>query len=130
MTVTAINAALAAGVQSLTLGYPVAWEGKTFTPPAGPWLAMHLLSADLDGAQSVDRAGGLLQIDISHPLNAGAPKLLADAGTITQHFQPGARFTAGGQAVRIRKRDISGIRREDNWLRISVTISYRAVIDR
>ena len=130
MSVTDINAALAGAVDALPLAYPVAWEGRDFTPPAGPWLAMFLLSADLDGAQTVDRAGGLLQIDINHPLNAGAPKLLADADVVARHFQPGARFAFAGQSVRIRKRDVSGIRRDENRLTITVTISYRAVIDR
>lgn len=130
MTLQSINAALAGAVDALPLAYPVAWEGRDFDPPAGPWLAMTLLSADLDGAQTVDRAGGILQIDIHHPLNAGAPKMLADADTVARHFWPGARFTFGDQAVRIRQRDVSGIRRDDNLLTITVTISYRAVLDR
>ena len=130
MTLQAINAALAGAVDALPLDYPVAWEGRDFTPPAGPWLAMHLLSADLEGAQTIDRTAGLLQIDIHHPLNAGAPKLLGDAHIVSAHFWPGARFSFGGQAVRIRRRDVSGIRRDDNRLTITVTISYRAVLDR
>lgn len=127
MSLKAINAALATAVQGCGLLYPVAWEGKTFTPPsAAPWLAVWLLPAYTDALQTIDKHGGLLQVDINHPLNAGAPKLLQDVDTLLRYFAAGKRFQTGSQAVTVRKREASRILQIDGWLRVSVSVSYRA----
>lgn len=127
MSLRDINGALSAAVQGCGLAYPVAWEGRTFSPPSNtPWLAVWLLPAYTDALQTVDKHGGLLQVDINHPLNAGAPKLLQDADMLLRHFASGKRFQSGAQAVTVRQRSASGIRQVDGWLRVSVSVTYRA----
>lgn len=127
MSLKAINGTLAAAVQGCGLAYPVAWEGKTFTPPANaPWLAVWLLPAFTDAMQTIDKHGGILQVDVNHPLNAGAPKLLQDVDTLLAWFASGKRFQTGSQAVTVRKREASRILQVDGWLRASVSVSYRA----
>lgn len=127
MSLKAINGTLAASVQGCGLAYPVAWEGKTFTPPSNaPWLAVWLLPAYTDSMQTVDKHGGILQIDINHPLNAGAPKLLQDVDTLLAHLKSGKRFLTGTQDVTVRKREATQIMQIDGWLRVSVSVSYRA----
>lgn len=127
MSLKAINGTLSTAVQGCGLAYPVAWEGKTFTPPSStPWLAVWLLPAYTDALQTIDKHGGILQIDVNHPLNAGAPKLLQDADTLLRYFASGKRFQTGSQAVTVRKREASRILQVDGWLRVSVSVSYRA----
>jgi hypothetical protein len=127
MSLKASNGALAAAVQGCGLAYPVAWEGKTFTPPANaPWLAVWLLPAFTDAMQTIDKHGGILQVDVSHPLNAGAPAVLADVDKLLRYFAAGKRFITGSQAVTVRKREASRILQIDGWLRVSVSVSYRA----
>lgn len=127
MSLKAINGALATAVQGCGLAYPVAWEGKTFTPPANaPWLAVWLLPAYTDALETIDKHGGILQVDISHPLNAGAPRVLEDVDKLLRYFASGKRFSTGDQAVTVRKREPSRILQIDGWLRASVSVSYRA----
>lgn len=127
MSLKAINAALATAVQGCGLLYPIAWEGKTFTPPsAAPWIAVWLLPAFTDAMQTIDKHGGILQVDVNHPLNAGAPAVMADVDKLLAYFKAGRRFITGSQAVTVRKREASRIQQIDGWLRASVSVSYRA----
>lgn len=127
MSLKAINGTLSLAVSAAGLAYPVAWEGKTFTPPSNaPWLAVWLLPAYTDALQTIDKHGGILQVDISHPLNAGAPRVLEDVDKLLRYFAAGKRFITGSQAVTVRKREASRILQLDGWLRASVSVSYRA----
>lgn len=127
MSLKAINGTLSLAVSAAGLLYPIAWEGKTFTPPSNaPWLAAWLLPAYTDALQTVDKHGGILQIDVNHPLNAGAPRVLEDVDKLLRYFASGKRFSTGDQAVTVRKREPSRILQIDGWLRASVSVSYRA----
>ena len=87
MSLKNINAALAVAVQGCGIAYPVAWEGKTFVKPAAaPWMAVWLMPAYQDALQTVDKHGGIMQIDINHPLNSGLPVMLADTDILAAYF--------------------------------------------
>lgn len=45
-----INAACVQAFQSVGLAYPVAYEGRDFTPPAGAWCAVTLLPVSAQAA--------------------------------------------------------------------------------
>lgn len=126
-----LNGALSAAVMSMVTsnftGYTVAYEGKTFTKPANAaWLAMFVLPATMDALQTTERLGGILQIDINHPLNAGSPALFGDADKVLEHFAPGKFFETAGQGFTVRKRELSPVMQVDGSLKLSVSISYRA----
>jgi hypothetical protein len=122
--VTAATAALGAGFTNKT-----AWEGKSFTPPAGKWASVFRLPASNDvaslGDGGEDEHVGVFQIDVSHPENTGTA-LLTDIEAVRAYFIAGRSFNYQGQCVHVRRCDVSAIRRVDGWLRVSASIYYDA----
>lgn len=112
------------------LPYPVKYEGKLFSPPVDhPWLEVKVIPSLNNPLQTVERVGGILQIDINHPLDVGSPKILEDADTVKARLKPHAYFEHNGQSFFVRKSEISQILTKGNYHVIHVSVSYRAVIN-
>lgn len=134
MSETRINAALVTAYRAAmpSLIDQTAYEGASFTPTTGTkWAALHNLRAGADvaslGVGGQDDHAGVLQIDINVPENTGTASLLNDADTLRAYFVAGRGFTYQSQSVRVRRSDVSPIRRVDGWLRVSVSVTYSAM---
>jgi len=130
MSEFAINAALVRAWQGAGIAYPTAFEGKDFTPPdASPWAAVFMLPASAApaalGIHSPIEHVGIFQVDINHPLNAGAPAMLKDADKVGGYFSPGASFEYEGMNVNIERCQRSSIRRSEGWLTVSLSVRWR-----
>lgn len=131
MSALKINAALVAAYRAILPTLPTAFEGVAFTPVTGSkWGRVTNLRAGDDvaslGVGGMDESTGVFQIDVSVPEGAGTAELLRDADTLRAYFVAGRAFTYQSQAVRVRRADVSPIRRVDGWLRISVSVTYSA----
>lgn len=113
-----------------SLAYPVAYEGRDFTPPDNaPWIALHTMpvsvrTAAIGIAAPLEHVG-LLQIDLNYPLNTGTGQPLADADTVAAYFSPGATFTHNGMRLLIESCDRSAILRDDVSETLYLTVKYR-----
>ena len=131
MSETRINAALVTAYGEALPGVPTAYEGASFTPTTGTkWAQLTNLRAGADvaslGVSGMDEHTGVFQIDINAPEDTGTGVLLADADTLRAYFVAGRSFTYQAQTVRVRRADVSAVRRVDGWLRVSVSITYSA----
>ena len=129
MSNSKIAAALATQLDTLNL--PTHWENSNFTPPAGQ---VYLSESLLQGltipigisAGSTDELGGIYQVLVYAPMDAGKGGGRDAADTVAGAFQRGARLTYDGFTVTIQSVSqaaafISG----DRWV-IPVSVSYRA----
>ena len=126
-----INAALVSAYRAVMPSLPTAFEGVAFTPATGTkWAALNNLRAGADvaslGVGGQDEHTGVLQIDVNVPEGTGTGELLADADTLRGYFIAGRSFTYQTQTVRVRRADVSQVRRVDGWLRVSVSVTYSA----
>jgi len=126
-----INAALVRAWQGAGLAYPTAYEGKSFTPEQGKsWAALYMLPAGTTpaaiGAQAPLEHVGILQIDLNHPLDTGAPVMLKAADAAAKVFMPGTSCEFEGTKVNIERCSRSSIRRSEGWLTLSLSIRYRS----
>lgn len=128
-----INAALVSAAKAALaplVGQAVAWEGRAFVPPvAGKWAQVSNLRASAEvaslGVGGQDAHFGVFQIDLSHPENSGTA-ILKDADAIRSQFVAGKRLEYQGQCVSIRRCDVSALRRVEGWIRVSLSVYYRA----
>lgn len=134
MSEVKINAALVTAYRAAmpSLVSSTAYEGMSFTPTVGQkWGQVTNLRAGADmaslGVGGQDESTGVFQIDVSVPENSGTATLLADADTLRAYFVAGRSFTYQSQSVRVRRADVSPIRRVDGWLRVSVSVTYSAI---
>lgn len=131
MSEFAINAALVRAWQGVGVAYPTAYEGKSFDPPSdAPWVALYQLPAGIAPAAIGIHAPlehvGILQIDLNHPLDSGAPVMLKDADSVAAVFSPGASFEFEGTKVNIERCSRSSIRRSEGWLTVSLSVRWRS----
>lgn len=131
MSEALINGALVTAYQAAGLGLSTAYEGKDFTPtPGTAWAAVFNLPAGTEvstlGAAGEDMHLGVFQVDVNVPENTGTAILLQHAQSLRAYFYAGRTVSYGGQNVRIRNAERGAIRREDGWLRVSVSIGYWA----
>ena len=134
MSETKINAALVTAYRAAmpALVDATAYEGASFTPTVGQkWAQLTNLRASADpvtlGTGGQDEHSGVFQIDVNVPEDTGTATLLADADTLRAYFVAGRSFTYQTQSVRVRRADVSPIRRVDGWLRVSVSVTYSAI---
>lgn len=135
MSALKINAALVTAYRAVMPSVPTAFEGVAFTPTTGQkWAQVTNLRAGDDvasiGVGGMDESTGVFQIDVNVPENTGTAVLLADADALRAYFVAGRLLTYQTQTVRVRRADVSPIRRVDGWLRISVSITYSAFTTR
>jgi hypothetical protein len=129
MTNSKIAAALATQLDTLDL--PTHWENSNFTPVAGQ---IYVSESLLQGATipigiatgSSDELGGIYQVLVYAPMDAGKGAGRTVADTVAGAFQRGARlvyddYTVTIQSVSQAAAFISG----DRWV-IPVSIAYRA----
>lgn len=131
MSLANINGALITAYQAAGLGLATAYEGRDYTPtPGTPWAACFHLRADSLpdslGTQGQDRHNGVFQIDLNVSQNIGTATLLANAQTLRAYFYAGRELTYSGQSVHVTSCSASNIRNVDGWLRLSVSVVYRA----
>lgn len=114
----------------------VAIEQREFTPPADAsmWYALSNLPGGRDprtlGQYGDDEYAGVFQIDVSGQQGQGVRPVLEAAGALTAHYTAGKSFTKDGQAVRIRKSELSTPRRDGVRLVSSVSVYWSAAIPR
>lgn len=128
---TDVQATLMSAWAGVSLAYPVAYEGRDFTPPNGaPWIALHTMPVSVRaaaiGVGSPLEHVGLLQIDLNYPLNSGTGTALTDADTVADYFAPGQTFTHNGMRLVIESCDRSQILRDDAWVTLYLTVKWRA----
>ena len=71
-----------------------------------------------------------MQIDLNVSPNLGTATLLANAQTLRAYFYAGRSFTYSGQTVIVTSCSASNVRNADGWMRISVSVNYRAYTSR
>lgn len=132
-----VHQTLVAAFQAL--GIPqakVAYENQPFTPPAdgSMWYGITNLPASRDpltlGDDGDDRYVGVFQIDIYGPQGEGVKAVLQAASAMTANYSAGTKFTHSGQAVLVRKSEISQPRRDGVRLVVSVSVYWSASIPR
>lgn len=122
-----LNSAFMNAVSGI-LPYEVKYEGKLFTPPSDkPWMELKHIPTTNQPLQTVEKQGGILQIDINHPLDTGAPKILADADKVKAKLKPYSRFEYNGQSFTIKKVDYSQILNKENYNVIHLSVYYMAI---
>lgn len=99
-------------------------------PPSELWLQMFNLPASTDpvtvGEGGEDNYEGVLQIDISCPLNQGTGSITQKADEIAKDFAAGKVFTYNGTNVSIRGSSLSPGRVAGGFYKVSLSIRYYA----
>jgi hypothetical protein len=113
----------------------VNWENQNFDPAGKPkWASVFYVpnqpNAVSMGRQGLDRITGFLQIDFNVPQGSGdgAFHALVDAARL--EFSAGKVYTRNGVAVIVESTGISQGRIIDNFFRKSLTIVFRADLQR
>ncbi len=135
MSFKGTHSALITAYQGLGLGLPTAYEGVSFTPPAAEdWAAVFVLPAVNDpvtlGEGGEDESEGILQIDFNTVEGESTSALLGYADAVQAGMVAGQGFTYGTDTVLIRSVDMSPIRADDGWLRISMNVNWYARYER
>lgn len=124
-----INAALLKAYQSaVPSNLPTSYEVRDFQPPfSGNWARVKNFPAAVDvdslGDGGFDNLTGFFQVDFFVPENSGTATLHELAGGIIAKFKNGARFYHSGQEVKVRRSQLSPIRRDDSLASYVITIS-------
>jgi hypothetical protein len=129
MSHSKIGAALSSKLATLNL--PTAWENSRFKPTAGQvYLAESLIAGNTVAvgvaAQASDEFGGIYQVLVYSPADAGKGIGRATADTVAGAFVRGARLAYDGLTVTILSTSqapafMSG----DRWV-VPVSVTYRA----
>lgn len=127
MTNNDIKSALFARLSSAALGYPIAWPGIDFTPPAvGHWLEVEFFPNEpLDqglGYSSAEVPRGLFQISAASRPNDGVIGLGDVAQEIETLYPKGTTITGKARVVK-HPYQMGSIKMDDRIL-IPVTIEY------
>ena len=135
MSMTKVQHALIAAVNTSLGATPAGYENEPFDPPAdAKWARVFFLpnnpSVETLGANGEDFVDGIVQIDLNYPVKTGGAEARADFETIRAAFPAGARPSHSGQEVIIRNCGRSAGRVVDGWFRVSITITWYALIPR
>lgn len=112
----------------------IAWPNVPFTPKDGePWMFYRLLHSDQKpitlGANGNDQVDGLIQIDVSYPLNAGEGNSRKTIDELHRCFYPRTVSTYG-LAVTILSRSKSGASSGSNYFTTPFTVRWRSQLTR
>jgi len=104
-------------------------------PPADVWAAVFFLPAETIpatiGLNGYNQDTGLLQVDYNTPVGDGTSQMRAFVEAMYALYKLGTIFTAqDGQKVHITSFARSPTREVDGYSRVSISIFYRAFIDR
>lgn len=131
MSLIKIGAALSTKLATLSL--PTAWENSRFTPTAGQvYLAESLIAGNTIAvgiaAQSSDEYGGIYQVLVYAPADAGKGIARSTADTVAAAFVRGDRLVYQGVTVTIQSTSQgAGFMSGDRFV-VPVSVSYRAFI--
>jgi hypothetical protein len=131
MSNSKIAAALATKLNTLNL--PTHWENSSFTPVAGQ---IYVSESLLQGTTipigiatgSSDELGGIYQVLVYAPMDAGKGAGRAVADTVTAAFQRGTRLTYQSVTVTIQSVSQSAAFISGDRFVIPVSIAYRAFL--
>lgn len=131
MSLTKIGAALS--TQLATLSLPTAWENSRFNPTAGQvYLAESLIAGDTVAvgiaSQASDEYGGIYQVLVYAPADAGKGIARSTADTVAAAFVRGDRLVYDGVTVTIQSTSqAAGFMSGDRFV-VPVSVAYRAFI--
>lgn len=131
MSLTKIGAALS--TQLATLNIPTAWENSRFKPTAGQvYLAESLIAGNTIpvgiAAQASDEFGGVYQVLVYSPADAGKGIGRITADTVAGAFVRGARLVYDDVTVTILSTSqAAAFMSGDRWV-VPVSVTYRAFI--
>jgi hypothetical protein len=114
---------------------PIEGENTPFQRPTNSvWAVLSFVPntpvVETLGSVGQDRVDGFIQIDLRYPDASGDSAARDDFETIRAAFKAGSRFTYNGQQVTILNCGRSQGRATGSWYRISVTITWYALIPR
>lgn len=131
MSLTDIGAALS--TQLATLNLPTAWENSHFKPTAGQvYLAESLIAGNTIpvgiASQASDEYGGIYQVLVYAPADAGKGIARSTADTVAAAFVRGDRLVYNGVTVTIQSTSqAAGFMSGDRFV-VPVSVAYRAFI--
>ena len=115
-------------------------QGRVFVAPAGTelkdakWAEVFFMpndpSVETLGAEGQDLTDGIVQINLNYPVGTGGAAARSDFENIRASFPAGARPAYNGQEAVILSCGRSPGRVVDGWYRVSITISWYALIPR
>lgn len=135
MSLNKVQQALVGAAKTSLGATPAAYENEPFTKPSGAkWAQVYFLpnvpSVETLGAEGQDFVDGIVQIDLNYPVETGTADGRSDFESIRAAFPAGARPVYSGQEVIIRNCGRSPGRVVDGWYRLSITITWYALIPR
>ena len=131
MSLTKIGAALS--TQLATLNLPTAWENSRFKPTVGQvYLAESLIAGSTIAVgfanQASDEYGGIYQVLVYAPADAGKGIARSTADTVAAAFVRGDRLVYDGVIVTIQSTSqAAGFMSGDRFV-VPVSVAYRAFI--
>lgn len=131
MSLTDIGAALS--TQLATLNIPTAWENSRYKPTAGQvYVAESLIAGNTIAvgiaSQASDEYGGIYQVLVYAPLDAGKGIARSTADTVAAAFVRGDRLVYNGVTVTIQSTSqAAGFMAGDRFV-VPVSVTYRAFI--
>lgn len=116
---------------SLSPALPVAWPGRSFTPPSTaylePTILMNTNRNQFVADDSTTEFRGILQVTVVAPSGAGIISPVEIAGKVADHFERGAPMIGPTLTVKVDKRpDVASARVEADRIRVPVSISWFA----
>lgn len=113
-----------------------AYEQREFTPPADGTIYYELFNLPADrspvtlGSEGQDVYVGVFQINVVGPSGEGVRSIIEAAQELTAFFTAGTWVNHAGQAVFIRRSQMSQPRKDDVRLVVSVSVFWQAHITR
>lgn len=135
MSMDHVQRALIGTVNTALGAIPAGYDNEPFGPPSdAKWAQVYFLpnvpSVETLGAEGQDFVDGIVQIDLNYPVKTGTADGRSDFESIRAAFPAGARPVYSGQEVIIRNCGRSPGRVVDGWYRLSITITWYALIPR
>jgi hypothetical protein len=135
MSMDHVQRALIGAVNTALGAIPAGYDNEPFEPPSdAKWAQVYFLpnvpSVETLGAEGQDLVDGVVQIDLNYPVKTGTADGRSDFESIRAAFPAGARPVYSGQEVIIRNCGRSPGRVVDGWYRLSITITWYALIPR
>lgn len=125
-----INKALDKRLDSMSGGYPIAWENTPYSPTLETvYLRPTLLPANSAGFNvkgTTDSHQGIYQIDIYASKDKGKSEIYSAVSVISAHFARGLQLTESSEQVVIGPLSISPMRIDEAWAVVSVSVRYRS----
>ncbi|MCO4316343.1 DUF4128 domain-containing protein [Phyllobacterium sp. 21LDTY02-6] len=110
---------------------PVAYPGRSFTAPAGPYLRVDFIPNRTDNLglayDATARHQGILQVMAIYPVGAGIIKATDTGGLIASHFAKGTILYGSGVKLKVyQKPSVGGPLIEPDRVNVPVTVQWRS----